>query len=379
MASAGYDIGSRPQRVEDLDSSLIDATYNKNFAPSLANVSADKRYAYVPDYRKWSGTVSDQSYSGGAVHEVDSSFDTGKYAGYETVRPGELDNFVNGVKEQYGEAFDSAWKQQIEPSLRKKGAAGDLGAVYDKAKAQYMESGIPWKDLLKYDDNIGLMAKYGSVKHVNDEGGGWNKYGGAWVKAAFAVAATLATAGAASPLIGGAVAGATGSAAAGTIAAGATQGIVGNLIASGLTQTKITGKGLATSAIMGGLAPYANQTLAPVITRPGTTALLETARQAITNKGKIDPRLVLATTAGSEATHWAGDQFKNAGLAGKFVGGVAGGAVRQGISGGQVNPAALAFAGVGNTGAAGSMMARAASTYQRQLALRQYLQQRWGG
>ena len=130
---------------------------------------------------------------------------------------------------------------------------------------------------------------------------------------------------------------------------------------------------------MGGLSPYANARLAQYLTRPGTTALLEATRQAATNKGRIDPRLVLATVAGSEATHWAGDQFKNAGLAGKFVGGVAGGAVRQGIGGGQVDPAALAFAGVGNTGAAGSMMARAASTYQRQQALRQYLQQRRGG
>lgn len=343
----------------------------------LSGIDDAKTYAFAaPDDQDSTARIHNDF---GQYREVSDDFDPGKYAGYETVRPGELDNFVNGVKEQYGEAFDSAWKQQIEPSLRKKGAAGDLGAVYDKAKAQYMESGIPWKDLLKYDENVGLMAKYGSVKHVNDEGGGWNKYGGAWVKAAFAVAATLATAGAAAPAIAGAVAGATGSAAAGTIAAGAAQGIAGNVIGSGLTRTKINGKGLATSAIMGGLAPYANQTLAPVITRPGTTALLETTRQALTNKGRIDPRLVLATVAGSEATHFAGDQFKNAGLAGKFVGGVAGGAVRQVVGGGQVDPAALAFAGVGNTGAAGSMMARAASTYQRQQALRQYLQQRRGG
>lgn len=348
-------------------------------SPWLANIDPNKTYAWTTSNNKFHGDDNSGQYGGSRLAEVTPGFDVSKFSGSEIIRPGELDNFVNNVKEQYGEAFDSAWKQQIEPSLRKNGAAGDLGAVYDKAKAQYMESGIPWKDLLKYDENIGLYAPMGSVKHVNDEGGGWNKYGGAWVKAAFAVAATLATAGQAAPLIGSAVSGATGSAAAGTVAAGAAQGIAGNLIGSGITGTKLSGKGLATSAIMGGLAPYANQTLAPVITRPGTTALLEAARQALTNKGRIDPRLVLATVAGSEATHWAGDQFKNAGLAGKFVGGVAGGAVRQGIGGGQVDPAALAFAGVGNTGAAGSMMARAASTYQRQQALRQYLQQRRGG
>ena len=93
----------------------------------------------------------------------------------------------------------------------------------------------------------------------------------------------------------------------GTVAAGAAQGIAGNLIGSGITGTKLSGKGLATSALMGGLTPYANANLSQYITRPGTTALLETIRQAATNKGKVDPRLVLATTAGSEAG-WLGWQ-----------------------------------------------------------------------
>lgn len=386
-------INARPARASEWNDSgqeyQVDtqwAALNPRDLAEVDKIDPTKRYAYAADDAH---DYSAQTITGGLgqYREVSGDFDVSKFSGSEIIRPGELDNFVNGVKKQYGEAFDSAWNQQIEPKLRKAGANGDLGAVYDKAKANYLDSGIPWQNILKYDENIGLYAPMGSVKHVDDQGGGWNKYGGAWVKAAFAVAATLATAGSAAPAIagavGGTVAGATGSAAAGTaagtIAAGAAQGIAGNVIGSGLTRTKINGKGLATSAIMGGLAPYANQTLAPVITRPGTTALLETTRQALTNKGRVDPRLVLATVAGSEATHWAGDQFKNAGLAGKFVGGVAGGAVRQGISGGQIDPASLAFAGVGNTGAAGSMMARAASTYQRQQALRQYLQQRRGG
>lgn len=378
-------INARPTTVMESDETAVSREVKSQWAAlnpldlaEVDKIDPTKRYAYAADDAQDHGA---QTITGGLgqYREVSGDFDPGKYAGYETVRPGELDNFVNGVKEQYGEAFDSAWNQQIEPSLRKKGAAGDLGAVYDKAKAQYMEIGIPWKDLLKYDENVGLMAKYGSVKHVNDKGGGWEKYKKAWIQTAMAIAMTAGVAAPVGAAAGAAAAGATGTAAAGTIASGAVQGIIGNIISSGLTRTKINGKGLATSAIMGGLAPYANQTLAPVITRPGTTALLETTRQALTNKGRIDPRLVLATVAGSEATHFAGDQFKNAGLAGKFVGGVAGGAVRQGISGGQVDPAALAFAGVGNTGAAGRMMARAASTYQRQQALRQYLQQRRGG
>ena len=96
----------------------------------------------------------------------------------------------------YGEQFDSAWKAQIEPRLRKAGAKGDLSAVRDKTRANYLDTGIPWQNILKYDENIGLYAPMGSVKHVDDQRGGWAKYGDAWVKTAFAIAATLATAGA---------------------------------------------------------------------------------------------------------------------------------------------------------------------------------------
>ena len=279
----------------------------------------------------------------------------------------------------YGEQFDSAWKAQIEPQLRKAGAKGDLSAVRDKTRANYLDTGIPWQNLLKYDENIGLYAPMGSVKHVDDQGGGWAKYGDAWTKAIFAVAATIATAGQAAPLIGSAVAGATGSAAAGTVAAGAAQGIAGNLIGSGITGTKLSGKGLATSALMGGLTPYANANLGQYITRPGTTALLETIRQAATNKGKVDPRLVLATTAGSEAAGWVGGKLKDSGIVGKFLGGVTGGAVKQGVSGRPMDGASMALSGVGNTGEAGSVMARVMRTYQGQQALRQYMAQRQRG
>jgi hypothetical protein len=67
------------------------------------------------------------------------------------------------------------------------------------------------------------------------------------------------------------------------------------------------------------------------------------------------------------------------GLVSKLLGGMAGGAVRQGINGQQLDPTGIALSGVGNTGTAGSMMARAAQTYRGQQAVRQYLAQRQKG
>lgn len=348
-------------------------------SPWLANIDPNKTYAWTTSNNKFHGDDNSGQYGGSRLAEVTPGFDVSKFSGSEIIRPGELDNFVNNVKDMYGEQFDSAWKAQIEPQLRKAGAKGDLSAVRDKTRANYLDTGIPWQNILKYDENIGLYAPMGSVKHVDDQGGGWAKYGDAWVKTAFAIASTLATAGHAAPLIGSAVSGATGSAAAGTVAAGAAQSIAGNLIGSGITKTKLSGKGLATSALMGGLTPYANANLGQYITRPGTTALLETIRQAATNKGKVDPRMVLATTAGSEAAGWVGGQLKDSGIVGKFLGGVTGGAVRQGVSGRPMDGASMALSGVGNTGEAGSVMARVMRTYQGQQALRQYMAQRQRG
>lgn len=335
-------------------------------------------------------TINEDVPTGGykvtGVKEAQQPLDNSKLAGMEQIRPGELDNAIAGLKEQLGGAFNEAWDKQYAPKL------GNLTPekrqqVRDTAEKRFWDS-VDWSQYIKYDPFFGMYAPLGSVKHVNDKGVDWFTERVAPMMPAIAaavitgnVAAPIsAAAGAAATTAAGATtATAAGAAAAGTVAAGATQGIVGSVIASALSGSKITGKNILTSALMGGLSPYANAQLAQYLTRPGTTALLEAIRQAATNKGRIDPRLVLATVAGSEATHFAGDQFKNAGLAGKFAGGVAGGAVRQVVGGGKVDPAALAFAGVGNTGAAGRMMARAASTYQRQQALRQYLQQRRGG
>lgn len=362
-----------PHEIQDAKERLLSGS------PWLASIDPSKTYAWTTSNDNLHGDDNSGQYDGSRLVEVAPEFDPSKFSGHEIIRPGELDNFVNNVKDMYGEQFDSAWKAQIEPRLRKAGAKGDLSAVRDKTRANYLDTGIPWQNILKYDENIGLYAPMGSVKHVDDQGGGWAKYGDAWVKTAFAIAATLATAGQAAPLVGSAVAGATGSAAAGTVAAGAAQGIAGNLIGSGITGTKLSGKGLATSALMGGLTPYANANLGQYITRPGTTALLETIRQAATNKGKVDPRLVLATTAGSEAAGWVGRQLKDSGIVGKFLGGVTGGAVKQGVSGRPMDGASVALSGVGNTGEAGSVMAKVMRTYQGQQALRQYMAQRQRG
>jgi len=355
------------------------AALNPRDLAEVEKIDPNKRYAYAADDAQDFGA---QTITGGLgqYREAPADFDPGKYAGFEVVRPGELDNFVNNVKGMVGDQFDQAWQTQIEPSLRKSGAKGDLSAVRNKAKANFIDKQIPWQDMLKYDPNVGLMASYGTVKHVNDQGGGWDKYKKAWIQTAMAIAATAGVAAPVGAAAGAAAAGATGTAAAGTIAGGAVQGIVGSMIGSGLTGTKLSGKGMLTSALMGGLTPYANANLGQYITRPGTTALLETIRQAATNKGKVDPRLVLATTAGSEAAGFVGDHLSDGkGLVSKFLGGLAGGAVKQGINGGQIDAAGMALSGVGNTGTAGSMMARAAQTYRGQQAVRQFMAQRQKG
>lgn len=378
-------INARPTTVMESDETAVSRAVPSQWAAlnpldlaEVEKIDPNKRYAYAADDAQDFGA---QTITGGLgqYREAPADFDPGKYAGFEVVRPGELDNFVNNVKDMYGGQFDQAWNTQIEPKLRKAGAKGDLSSVRDKARANFMDKQIPWQDMLKYDPNVGLMASYGSVKHVNDEGGGWDKYKKSWLQTAMAMALTAGLAAPAGAAAGAAAASATGTATAGTVASGVVQGVIGNVIGSGLSGTKLSGKGLATSALMGGLTPYANANFGQYITRPGTTALLETIRQAATNKGKVDPRLVLATTAGSEAAGWVGGQLKDSGIVGKFLGGVTGGAVKQGVSGRPMDGASMALSGVGNTGSAGSMMARLMRTYQGQQALRQYMAKRQGG
>lgn len=310
--------------------------------------------------------------------EAQQALDSSKLVGMEQIRPGELDNALAGLKEQLGGAFNEAWDKQYAPKL------GNLTPekrqqARDKAEKQFWDS-VDWSQYIKYDPLFGIYAPLGSVKHVNDKGVDW--FTDRVAPMMPAIAAAVITGNVAAPISAAAGAAATtaaGTATAGTVAAGATQGIVGSVIGSALTGSKITGKNIITSALMGGLSPYANAQLAQYLTRPGTTALLEAIRQAATNKGKVDPRLVLATTAGSEAAGWVGRQLKDSGIVGKFLGGVTGGAVKQGVSGRPMDGASVALSGVGNTGEAGSVMAKVMRTYQGQQALRQYMAQRQRG
>ena len=327
-------------------------------------------------------TINEDVPTGGykviGVKEAQQPLDNSKLAGMEQIRPGELDNAIAGLKEQLGGAFNEAWDKQYAPKL------GNLTPekrqqARDKAEKQFWDS-VDWSQYIKYDPLFGMYAPLGSVKHVNDKGVDWFTERVAPMMPAIAAAVITGNVAApASAAAGAAATTATGAAAAGTVASGVTQGIIASAIGSALTGSKITGKNILTSALMGGLTPYANAQLAQYLTRPGTTALLEAIRQAATNKGKVDPRLVLATTAGSEAAGWVGGQLKNSGIVGKFLGGVTGGAVKQGVSGRPMDGASMALSGVGNTGEAGSVMARVMRTYQGQQALRQYMAQRQRG
>lgn len=335
-------------------------------------------------------TINEDVPTGGykviGVKEAQQPLDNSKLVGMEQIRPGELDNAIAGLKEQLGGAFNEAWNKQYAPKLRNL-TPEKRQQARDKAEKQFWDS-VDWSQYIKYDPFFGMYAPLGSVKHVNDKGVDWFTERVAPMMPAIAaavitgnVAAPVSAAAGAATTTGAAAAGAgtTAAAAAGTVAAGATQGIVGSVIGSALTGSKITGKNILTSALMGGLTPYANAQLAQYLTRPGTTALLEAIRQAATNKGKVDPRLVLATTAGSEAAGWVGGQLKDSGIVGKFLGGVTGGVVKQGVSGRPMDGASMALSGVGNTGEAGSVMAKVMRTYQGQQALRQYMAQRQRG
>ena len=225
----------------------------------------------MPGFDKTFGDVRDSSYAGGALHEVGADFDPSKFAGYETIRPGELDNTVNGIKEQ-------------------------LGANADKAD---------WSQLIKYDPTVGLYTPKGAIKHVNDEGGGWAKYGPAWIKAAFAAAAAAATGGALAPAAGAAIGGATGSAVASTAATAATKALLASAINAGINRQKLTGKNLLIGAVSSGVGAGVGNLVANATgtATTGLPALLASGatRSLISNKGRIDPRLLALNTAGAYA------------------------------------------------------------------------------
>lgn len=312
--------------------------------------------------------------------------DVSRFVGMETIRPGELDNAVNGLKEQLGGAFDANWNRNYAPKLANL-PDEKRGEIYQKTRDQFWNT-LDWSDYIKYDPLVGMYANMGAVKHVNDQ-----KFDllndriapiAQAVMTAVVAAPMAASAGAAAGSAAGGTAASAGASTAaantiGTVAAGAAKGLVGSAIGSLTTGAKPTGKTLLTSALMGGLSPAAQSLLAGTIGKIGTTATLEAIRQALVNKGKIDPRMLVANTAGQTAAGYVGDKLSDNGLVGRFLGGVSGNAVNQVVRGNGVNGEGLLYAGLGNTGTAGRLLGRAAQTYQRQMALRQQMSRRRPG
>lgn len=392
---------------------------NKQYLTRNIDVSSFGGFGGDPAKRSNSAWVV--ATNGGTLHELGSGDNPAqRLAGMEQIRSGELDNAVNGITGQLNDQFEQRWGSQIEPALRKRGITGDLGAAYNKAKQLYMDS-VDWSKLIRYDPNVGMYTDMGAVKHVNDAG--MNVIQERWLPAMMAVGAAItggtagaalgemagtaassavggmtagaeagaaggaaagSTAGATAGTVGGATAGGaaagatTAASAAGTIAGGATQGLVGSLIGSAMTGNRVTGKNLATSMLMGGLTPYANANWAQYLSKPGVALLLEAARQAATNKGRIDPRTLAANTAGNLTAGWVGDKLSDSGIVGRLLGGSAGSVVRQSLAGNGIDGNSTLLAGIGNTSTAGQLLAKAAGAYQRQMALRQQLAQRGG-
>ena len=270
-------INARPTTVMESDESAVSrevpsqwAALNPRDLAEVEKIDPTKFYAYSADDAQDHGA---QTITGGLgqYREVSDDFDPAKFAGYEIIRPGELDNTVNGIKEQ-------------------------LGA--DASRAD-------WSKLIKYDPNIGLYTPKGAIKHVNDEGGGWNKYGGAWIKTAFATALAAATGGALAPAVGAAAGGAAGSTLASTAATMATKALLSSAITAGINKRKLNGKNLLIGAATSGLGSAAGGLVANATgtAANGLPALLASGvtRTALLNKGRIDPRLLAANTAGAYA------------------------------------------------------------------------------
>ena len=242
--------------------------------PWLTNIDPNKTYAWTTSNNMLHGDDNSDQYGGSRLVEVSHDFDPSKFAGYEIIRPGELDNTVNGVKEQLGLS----------------------DADMDK---------VDWSKIIKYDPTIGLYTPKGAVKHVNDEGGGWAKYGDAWVKTAFATALAAATGGALSPAVGAAVGSATGSTLASTAASVATKALLSSAITAGINGRKLNGRNLLLSAAASGVGAGAGDLVAGATNtaKNGLPALLASGvtRTALLNKGRIDPRLLATNTAGAYA------------------------------------------------------------------------------
>ena len=421
------------QQAYDRDTSYQDEILAQSIDPTAQYVTfrdakhwgawEDDPAQYATQYAKYGeAPASMYSVPAGLLRDKDGQLvkldgDISRFVGMETIRPGELDNAVNGLKEQLGSAFDANWNQRYAPKLANLPEAR-RNEIYQKTRDQFWNT-LDWSDYIKYDPLVGMYTNMGAVKHVNDQkfdllndrvapiaqavmaavvtgpmaaqagaaaGSAASSAVGGMTAGAEAGAAGGAaagsTAGATAGTVGGATAGGaaagatTAASAAGTIVGGATQGLVGSLIGSAMTGNRVTGKNLATSMLMGGLTPYANANFAQYLSKPGVALLLEAARQAATNKGRIDPRTLAANTAGNLTAGWVGDKLSDSGIVGRLLGGSAGSVVRQGIAGNGIDGNSTLLAGIGNTSTAGQLLAKAAGAYQRQMALRQQMAQR---
>jgi len=257
-----------PREIQDAKERLLSGS------PWLANIDPNKTYAWTTSNNKFHGDDNSVQYGGSRLVEVSHDFDPSKFAGYETIRPGELDNTINGVKEQMG--LSDADMERVD-----------------------------WSKIIKYDPTIGLYTPKGAVKHVDDQGGGWAKYGDAWVKTAFATALAAATGGALAPGVGAAVGSATGSTLASTAASVATKALLSSAITAGINGRKLNGRNLLLSAAASGVGAGAGDLVAGATNtaKNGLPALLASGvtRTALLNKGRIDPRLLAANTAGAYA------------------------------------------------------------------------------
>lgn len=389
------------QQVHDRDASYQDEILAKDIDPNAQYVTfrdakhwgawEDDPAQYATQYAKYGaapetmdrvpiGLLLDKD---GQLVKLDG--DVSRFVGMETIRPGELDNAINGLKEHLGGAFDANWNRNYAPKLANL-PDEKRGEIYQKTRDQFWNT-LDWSDYIKYDPLVGMYTNMGAVKHVNDQ-----KFDllndriapiAQAVMAAVVAAPMAASAGAAAGSAAGGTAASAGASTAaantiGTVAAGAAKGLVGSAVGSLMTGAKPTGKTLLTSALMGGLTPYANAYLAQYLSKPGVALMLEATRQAATNKGRIDPRTLAANTAGNLTAGWVGDKLSDSGIVGRLLGGSAGSVVRQGIAGNGINGNSTLLAGIGNTGTAGQLLAKAAGAYQRQMALRQQLAQRGG-
>lgn len=303
-----------PQMVEQAKARILAGS-------GQAEIDPNKRYAYVTqdfhDFKPYAGP----GYQGGKLIEVGNDFDPSKYSGYETIRPGELDNTINGLKDQLGNQFNESWDAQAGPALARL-TPEQRQQAHDIAAKKFWE-GVDWSQLIKYDPNIGMYTPMGAVKHVDDEGGGWKKYGGPIMQTiitgiaggafagplaaqAGATASGATAAGTTAGTAAGTTAGAAtaGASTAGAIASAVTKALLSSAITSALSGRKLSGKSLAMGLLASGAGAGVGQLAANATgtAANGIPALLASgATRSLVMNRKLDPKLLALNTAGAYA------------------------------------------------------------------------------